>query len=213
MNNLAKMLIFFVHKFPRKLTRTELVKVIYYFEYLYYQLYKKSFCNISFKRDFKGPFTWDIPETVNSLDNVIACDAFRTYYGNVGYMHYITDENIASEVIETLPYEAYEIGQFVIEEFKDLNLDQILKVVYDTPPMEKIINEEKERGYPLYERGINMAEKKSVVFKPGREKINRAKKQLNLERRGSDEEYLEHFLRKLEALEPARRRATKCLLN
>ncbi|OPX89438.1 MAG: hypothetical protein A4E53_01515 [Pelotomaculum sp. PtaB.Bin104] len=56
-------------------------------------------------------------------------------------------------------------------------------------------------------------EKRSVVFKPGKEKLKKARERLNLEKRGSDEEYNEHLLEVMESLEPARRRATKCLLN
>lgn len=56
-------------------------------------------------------------------------------------------------------------------------------------------------------------QKKSVVFRPGKEKLQKARERLNLEKRGSDEEYNEHLLGVMKSLEPARRRATKCLLS
>lgn len=166
---------------------------------------------MSFKRDYNGPFSWEIIDAVEDLKGIVSVETYNTYYGTPGYRHWIENPILANEITKQIPSNAYEIGMYVVEEFRNLNLKDILNVVYKTPPMVSILSEEESLGHPIYERGINMAENKSVVFKPDKERLKAAQNRLNLEKRGSDEEYNAHFFGIIKSLEPYRRRATKCL--
>ena len=213
MNNLEKIVVFFVKNFSRAIKRTELVKLIYYFEYNYRLLYGDSFCGVTFIRDKNGPFSREIPDAVVNVSDIIECKPYRTYYGNIGYKHVLRDEEVAMEVIDTIPYNSFEVAMYVIEELSQLSLDEILDVVYNTPPVAIILEKEKSLEKYCIGEEINMNERKSVVFKPGKERIEEAKKRLNLESRGSDDDYNGHLLAKIYALKEARRRADRCLLN
>lgn len=212
MDRLKALIIYFVKNFPRTLGRTELVKLVYYFEYSHNHLYNTQFTGTEFIREKRGPFSWDIPNTIDNMSDIISVHTYRTYYGDPGYRHEIRDINEAQKLIETLPSYVIDLAENVIEVFRGKGYKDFLKIVYGTPPMTKILSEEKQFGGKLIGRDVNMSEK-SGIYKPTKDKLKAAKQRLNMTSRGSDEDYNQHFAEQIDKYQDVRRRATKCLLN
>lgn len=212
MDKLKALILYFVSNFHRPLGRTELVKIIYYFEYSHYLFYGSQYTGVNFIRDNRGPFSWEIPDSVETLSGVITVQTYQTYFGSQGYKHFISDEKKAMEYIVSLPDYVIGLASEIIELFKYKTYSDFLEIVYTTPPMERIIQEEKHSGHKLLGRDVNMADK-SALYKPGKARLKAAKQRLNLSSRGSDEEYNKNFYEQYKKYEDVRGRATKCLLN
>lgn len=210
MGNIEAIITYIVSNFPRPISRFELVKVVYCFEYYYHLTTKSNFTGVEFIRDNYGPFTWEIPEAVERLEGIVACEAYTTYFGSTGYRHNILSWERAVTLTSSLPDAAKIIADCTIELLKNKNLSEIKQVAYNTPPMDKVLLEEKNKGI-LYGRGINMSERKPI-FKATRAELEAARAKRNKVSRGTDEEYYKNLLKESEQYEELRRRANKWLL-
>ncbi|WP_338826256.1 hypothetical protein MTBGP_09490 [Moorella thermoacetica] len=209
---LKSIIVFFVKNFPRQLARTELVKLVYLFEYNHTQTFCEGFSGTKFIRHMHGPYASEIIDAVNELCNegVLSCQEYPTIYGSTGYLYKIKDDELALEY--RLDDEQETIGWYIINETRSLGYNDIIEKAYSTPPMVTIVKEEVKWGFKQIGREINMAKKKPLL-KFSEEEIEEAKKRLDLSSRGSDEDYYEHYLEQFRKLEPFRRRATSCLLK
>ena len=79
---LKELLSFFVLHFPRRLTRTELVKLVYLFEYFFFGLYKRTYSGVQFVRDYYGPYSAEV------ISGAIFIDEVMNPLGGVTYRHY-----------------------------------------------------------------------------------------------------------------------------
>lgn len=211
MGNIESIVTYIVSKFPRPITRIELVKLVFCFEYCHHLTNKYCFTGVEFSRDNYGPFTWEIPDAVGRLEGIIACEAYETYFGRPGYKHYIIDHEKAANIISVLPREIKQIADCSIEILKTKNINGIKQAAYDTPPMKKILEEEAIKGI-LYGRGINMSERKPI-FKATKAELEAARARRNRVSRGTDEEYYKNLLKEKDDYDDLRRRANKWLLD
>ena len=78
--------------------------------------------------------------------------------------------------------------------------------------MVRISTEEELHGSKLIGRELNMFAKKNIL-KTSKTRLKAAKKRLNLEMRGSDEEYAKHLNEILNEFKVLRERTEKCLLR
>jgi hypothetical protein len=106
-------------------------------------------------------------------------------------------KTLADEIIKNIPIEVTTLANVII-------------VVYNT--MVRISTEEELHGSKLIGRELNMFAKKNI-FKTSKTRLKAAKKRLNLEMRGSDEEYAKHLNDILNEFKVLRERTEKCLLR
>lgn len=211
-NKLEELIIYFIHNYPRYLNRTELVKMIYLFEYVHFHTFCTQYTEVTFVRYNHGPYSREIIDCADSLcfQKLITYDEFKHSQGGHWYQY-----RPASEVHDfqaNLDEDRLLIADYIIEKTSKLSFKGILSLVYSTPPMEKILETEKSWGCTLKEREIHMSEAKPLR-KFSKDKIAAARKRLDLSSKGSDNEYYEHLLDQQKKMEPLRRRATSCLPN
>jgi len=209
MDNLKTIIIYLIKNFPRPLTRTELVKLIYLFEYNNVRTFGKQYSGVNFIRDHYGPMDTQITETCEELYEcgAIIMNEFITSYGDKGYSHRI------GKITDTqyeLPVKYKPIADDIISITCIMNLKQILDYAYVTPPMKDILAF--EQGGKLFGREINMKKNDTVTFKATKEQLKLARSQRH-ERldRGTQEEYNSHLLHINKEFEDLRRKANLCL--
>lgn len=215
MEKLRRLIVFFVSNFPRPLSRTELVKVIYLFEYELVQIQGHQYSEVAFVRDKYGPFAASILTEAESLCSagVICCERNDIDSDCILYEYTISDRTRASDY--DLPWLEKGIALAIINRTAGLTLKEIKELTYSTPPMNEILNEEAKLGriFPPTPRRINM-EKGKAPKRFTKEELAAAKRRLDASSdRGTDEEYFADLLATHKEFEDLRRRATGCLLR
>lgn len=204
---LEQLLAFFVAHFPRTLTRTEIVKLVYLFEYHYTQLYGTSYCDISFARHNYGPHCAQVVQSLSYLQdqNAISILDSANYFGAPTYLHVWQGEREPR-----LDRDIERIARFVIQETKHLDLQGIKGKVYGTPPMHRLLQVEAEQGYSLYGEVIDMATGSQKRRRIPISRLRVAFRSIDRTPRGVDEEYRETISREYESLRLFRKRANRC---
>ena len=213
MEKLRNLIVFFIRNFPRPLTRTELVKLLYLFEYEQVQIQGHQYSEVTFVRDKYGPFASSILTETEFLcsTDVISCHRHDIDSDCILYEYVISNSIRASQY--DLPGWEKGIALALINMTASLTLKQIKDLAYSTPPMDEILNEEAKLGRMLLSRRINM-EKGNTPKKFTKKELAAAKRRLDTcPDRGSDEEYFAAFLDTYKEFENLRRRATECLLQ
>lgn len=213
MEKLRNPIVFFIRHFPRFVTRTELVKLIYLFEYQQVQIRGRQYSEVSFVRDKYGPFSPSILEEAEFLcsTGVISCTRHDIDSDCILYEYVISDSSRAAQY--DLPEWEKRTALALVDATSRLSLKQIKELAYSTPPMDEILAEEAELGYTVLPRRINM-EKGKTPKKFTRGELAAAKCRLDASPdRGSDEEYFAALLETYREFEDLRRRATECLLQ
>lgn len=213
MEKLRNLIVFFIRNFPRPLTRTELVKLLYLFEYEQLQIQGHQYSEVTFVRDKYGPFASSILAESESLCSagIINCNRYDIDSDCILYEYTVSDPIKAAQY--DLPEWEKGIALTLIDRTARLSLKQIKELAYSTPPMVEILKKESELGYLLLSRGINM-EKGNTPKKFTKKELAAAKRRLDTSPdRGSDDEYLDAFLDTYKEFENLRRRATECLLQ
>ncbi len=215
MDKLRNLIVFFIKNFPRGLKRTELVKLVYLFEYGHVQNCGCQYSGVEFIRYRYGPFAQEI---INEADGLIANDILRCTwhpsfkYGKMAFIYSLND--IASIDDYCLPEWEKHYALSIIDRTKSMSCEEIIKTVYSTPPMVHIINYEKQLGHEDYQRRINMTEGKKSPKRFTKEELEVAKKQLDASPdRGTKEDYYQSLLETYNDYEDFKRRANICLLQ
>lgn len=210
MDNLKTVIVYFIKHFPRPLTRTELVKLIYLFEYNNMRTFGRQYTGVNFIRDHYGPMDMQIKDACDELlyCDTITIDAFPTPYGEIGYYHRLGDN--AALWQHKLPLRHMCMADDIINITRAMNLKQILDYAYSTPPMKELLAIEK--GEKLFGREIDMKKSDAEIFKATKEQLASARSQRH-ERpeKGSREEYNTHLLNTNKDYEDLRRKANLCL--
>jgi len=213
MDNTKRLILYFVKYFPRMLYRTELVKLIYLFEYYYYQAHKRQFTSVTFKRDKNGPYTVEIQKALAEIeeDGRVKCVTKRNFWsGNATYRYYV-DANSRVDNPEAMLDDEKITADYIIELTRGLRLKQILRMVYDTPPMSNILSDERSSVGEQIGRYINMNDVPGS-YKTTRKCLLAAKARvLARPQKGTDEEYSRILANKYAEYKDLRRRATACL--
>lgn len=208
MDRLSALIVYFVANSSHNLGRTELVKHIYTFEYYHTLSYGKQYTEAVFQRHHHGPYCATAINTARELVGIIAEDSYLGRHG-IGYSYRIEPSFKACE--EYLPEKQKELADFITSVFKGKSFQDMLDFVYSTPPMVKVLQEEKDDGFSHHEEVLDMSTRKpSLRFT--RQEL-RAAKERNQQRKklGTDNEYTENLLVEHRSLGIIRRRANQCL--
>jgi hypothetical protein len=183
--------------------------MLYLFEYYHVQTYGKQYSDLNFIRWDYGPYAQAIESELNDLIfyGLVKRETVCYHDGRKVYLHKPSDTNIAIK----FPLDANKryIADRIILELSYKSYEDMIKIVYSTPPMEKILKEEESTGSKLYGRRLNMKEAEKI-YSPTKERLIAARKRrLERKSKGSDKEYLECIIKEYTALEPLRREASK----
>lgn len=201
---------YLLRKAPRRLYRTQIVKMCYLFEYYYTQKYGRPFLEASFVRHFYGPFA---VEVYRSLDHLVDTGAIneKKYNDTFYYSLYNPPEEHTLE--HTLDDEVKPIADFVVRELSSLSYHEMINYVYATPPMQEILESENATGYRTYGRRLDMNRTRDDVIRRFTVKdLLAARKRRNSQPdRGDRYSYIQETHKELCSLRKLRERANKCL--
>lgn len=134
MSKKLKDIIYFLCKFyPKELTRTTLVKLVYLTDVEYYKKYLRQTTELVYKYDQLGPFTWDIVDVAHELHpQFIKEEEATTPYGEKKYVYSATS---SSYDFTDLDDYTKEILHLVLERYSSFTLEELLDYVYTNPPL------------------------------------------------------------------------------
>lgn len=209
MRELKELICYFITNAPHKLNKTEVVKMVYMFEYYHVQTYGIQYSDVQFIRHNYGPYAYEIEHVLDELIalNYINLDIIE-YPDRKVYLHSPRNNNVVE--LYNLCNEKTYIADRVLAELSCKSYDDMINIVYSTPPMARIIAEEERIGSKLHGEVLNMGESKKIK-KFTREQLKAARKRrLAQEVRGTDEEYYAHLIDQFNRFEDLRRRASQC---
>jgi hypothetical protein len=214
MEKLRNLILFFINNYPRPIKRTELMKLVYLYEYEHVQIFGRQYSEVCFERYKNGPYATAVIKEANYLayKDYIFHKKEYTYSLDTVHIYGTIKESAATSECLLSKWEE-ELGYAIIAKTKDLTFKEIMDLTYSTPPMVKILLEEKKTGKKLYRSVINMKEHKAP-YKITKERLEAAQKRLDaVPDSGSDEEYYASLLETYKKYEDLRRRAQSCLLQ
>ncbi len=134
MNKKLQDIVYFCCKYyPRELTRTVLVKLVYLTDVEYYKKYLRQTTDLVYQFGDHGPFTWDIVNAAGRLQpNFIEVEETQSAYGETKYIYRCKDNDY--EFTDLDEY-TLEILHSVIEKFSSYSLEDLLHYVYTNPPL------------------------------------------------------------------------------
>lgn len=209
MNRIKELICYFLENSPHSLNKTEIVKMIYLFEYYHVQTYGAQYSDIKFIRWNYGPYSSVINDELNDLISIglINREIIDLNEGREVYLHNLANIDIEDSFL--LDDNVRYIADRVIFELSCRPYDEMINIVYSTPPMVKILREEERIGSKLLGEELDMKESGGELYKTTKERLIAARKRrLEREPRGTDEEYIKCITEEYEILEPLRREAT-----
>jgi uncharacterized protein YwgA len=212
MERLRSLILYFINNFPRQLSRTEIVKLVYLFELEHINKYGYLFSNVTFIRHNYGPYAGEITRELTnlSMEEFITCMAYTTTHSSIGYAYTIGNNQKA--LSSQLSLKETGIANVLINKTNSLNLKDILDLAYQTPPMVHIIHDE-QLGINWHGRVIPMNTKKSPK-RFTKEQIVLARKRLHsVPDRGTQKEYFEDTMEVYKEYEDLRWRVSLCSIQ
>ncbi|MNM25401.1 hypothetical protein D3C81_358450 [compost metagenome] len=207
MNNLKKLIVYFLKHSPRLLGRTDLMKYVFSFEYYYFQLKKEQYTETKFVRYHYGPNDTLVVDATLSLEKegIVKITEGQNAYGSISYQHKYV--GTIDDPYEGLPEEAELVACFIIDRLGKESYRGVIDFAYDIPPMRFIIEEE-SRGSTKFNGRVLDMDQKEKVFKSTRQQKEEARKRLKarLYSDCSSEEYYAHLMEQQDMFEDVRRR-------
>lgn len=213
MSNLRALIAYFIINSPKNLLKTEIIKYIYYFEYLRVQKLGEQLTDINFIRYNYGPYSSTIEKSINSLEieGFIYIDIFPNSYGNLSYIHKVSDEKKLKNIIN-LSQQDEKIARETIKILSPLKFKDMIDKVYETPPMNKLLSIEDNENESLIGRRLDMGNKKKNK-NINKKRLKEAKKRFDKSTRGNRKDRAQELININKELSEARRRANNCLLR
>lgn len=209
MGNVEKVIYYFVKRFPQKLGRTMLIKAIYLLDCEWYRSFGKTYTGLQYHRDNNGPFDTAFYEAKKSLSvQGIISETLYYHPGGYGYEYEIMSDS--NELENEMNPIAMEIADEIVDKLSNKGLHDFLELAYNTEPMLAIQEEEQREGHKLIGRQLDMSKlQRSPEPLFSFDEIKDVAKKLNLEERGSGEDYNKTVLREMAELEVYRERVAK----
>ncbi|MDI6706673.1 MAG: Panacea domain-containing protein [Bacillota bacterium] len=212
MKRLLALISYFISNSSYPLNKTEIMKMVYLFEYYHYQTFGYQYTDIQFIRFDYGPFA---AEVYTALDVLHQAGGINVYLypmtgGRRAYLHEVNNMDVLREY--SIDDDRKYIADETLHELSGLSYDDLIYKVYSTPPMAKITEEEDMVGEKELRRPLDMAECKPIK-KFNREKIEAARKRLDKSSKGSDQEYYVNILEERKSIDYLRRRANECMMK
>ncbi|HHV75542.1 MAG TPA: SocA family protein [Thermoanaerobacterium sp.] len=207
MSILQKLIAYFVAKAPHRIGRTQLVKYVYLFEYYHTLAFGRQYTDCRFVRYHYGPYCEAIVSELREMSEVVREEPYFSAYGEA----YAYSLAVGCEASSELPEPERSLADLVLRTVGDKTLEDLLKVVYATPPMARVLEKETADGYSHLGEELEMTARLPIPqFSQAELEAARQRNRLR-KRRGSREEYVKHMLEEYTAFEILRRRATACL--
>lgn len=133
-----------------KISRTRLAKLAYLFDLACVQLYGKQASDIPYKWHKHGPYCDEIEEATWDLQErkLISVEAHQTQEGNDCFLHYaLTDRS------PRIDKELDALLVSVVKRFAGRPLKDLLRFVYDTPPMKQAQSGPRFRALDMTAKG------------------------------------------------------------
>lgn len=199
------MVAYIISSFPRPLTRTELMKLVFLFECNFYRSYGQTFTGVTWFRHYYGPFSREVLEAARRLENkgVIRIVELPNYYSGSTFYHFPLEDEVPS-----LDPSVRMVIDWTLAQTVYLDLDGIKRLAYAMPPMERL--HEEGVGNQLG-RVLDMSAMRKDRSKKSLLAIKHASKRINRECRGDKDRYAFVLLSEYEALAKARKRANEWL--
>lgn len=212
MERLLAIISYFISNVSYPLNKTEIMKMVYLFEYYHYQTFGYQYSDVQFIRYEYGPFAQEVYHGIDELhfSGGIKVFLYPMAGGRRAYLHEVNNMDVLREY--TIDDDRKYIADEIIRELSGLSYDDLIYKVYSTPPMEKITEEEGIVGEKELRRPLDMAECKPIK-KFDREKIEAARKRLDKSSKGSDQEYYANILEERKSIDYLRRRANECMVK
>lgn len=206
--DLKALLAYLLENSTKSLSRTEIMKYVYTFEYYFAQMYGEQLTNLKFNRYYYGPNETLVLDAVLDLqtEGIVDISEYQNYYGSLSYSHkFINDSGNCSY---ELPEQAKFVASFILDKLGNESYQGVIDFAYSTPPMAEVLKEERSVGGIFLGRVLDMS-KTGPIFKSTRAQKEEARKRIQSQpqERGSDEEYYSHLLTQYDSFEDTRRRA------
>ncbi|MBP7073643.1 MAG: SocA family protein [Clostridia bacterium] len=213
MNKLNCLISYFIRNAAYNLNKTEIVKMCYMFEYYHVQTYGKQYSGAIFIRYNYGPYTQEIDRSIDFFTSIGAVEKYECEYDQDRKVYYHSCANKDILGLYSLEREKEYIADRVLKELCGLSYDTLISKVYSTPPMERILEEERISYSKMYGRELNMYENKNIK-KFSKEELREARQRRTAEQdRGTDEEYYCHLNEQYHLYDDLRRRANAASNN
>ena len=126
---------YFVRFYPRRVSRTILVKLVYLADVEFFRRYARKMTGLEYQHHHFGPFSWGV---IDTADELVAKKLIRTIsttniYGDPTIVYKSTTEERLG--FDSLDSYCFDVVRFVNNKFSTLSFTQLLDYVYSTPPM------------------------------------------------------------------------------
>ena len=130
---LQDIIYFFCKYYPKQLTRTILVKLVYLMDVEYYKRYLRQATDLVYEFGNHGPFTWDIINAAERLQpDFIEVEETENPYGEKKYIYRCRHDDYKFTDLDDY---TSEILKLVIEKYSSFSLEDLLDYVYTNPPL------------------------------------------------------------------------------
>lgn len=125
---------YFVHFYPRRVSRTVLVKLVYLADVEFYKRYARKMTGLEYQHFHYGPFNWLIPDTAEELvaKKLLTTISTTNVYGDPTIIYRPIQEKPSLDALDSY---CLDVVHAVNTKFSRFTFTQLLDYVYSTPPM------------------------------------------------------------------------------
>jgi len=129
-------------------TKTRVMKTLYLIDLRYYETYQKTLSGAKYIRYFYGPYSEEIDKALRELEEeneVKVISSYSATHDTLYYCYQLTLKGIENipEIENSLSKEEKKIIRQIVEYSAELSLDELINIVYATPPMTQNVEFEK----------------------------------------------------------------------
>lgn len=127
---------YFVRFYPRRVSRTVLVKLVYLADVEFYKQYARKMTGLEYQHFHFGPFNWAIPDTAEELvaQKLLVTISTTNIYGDPTII-YQSSEAEEMPSFDALDNYCLDVLRAVNTKFSRFAFTALLDYVYSTPPM------------------------------------------------------------------------------
>lgn len=125
---------YFVRFYPRRVSRTMLVKLVYLGDVEFCRRYARKMTGLDYLHFHYGPFSWTIPDTAEELvaKKLLTIISTTNVYGDPTIIYQSAEEKPSLNALDSY---CSDVVHAVNTKFSRFTFTQLLDYVYSTPPM------------------------------------------------------------------------------
>lgn len=133
MAELKDIIAYILRKYPTKsdMSNARLTKLVYLSDWKHAIKTYSQISHIKWYFNNYGPFVWDIKDTARENSHLFDLETTTNMYGDLKTIFILKTENYTPKLLE----EEVKSIDHVIQETKNLNWDQFIRLVYSTYPI------------------------------------------------------------------------------